>query len=161
MKSSIATHSGNSIHQALESLCSRGIDKGFDLYPPLQNTPGDNRLYADFVLAVHTTFRHDPIMKIDNKGFTIFEQGEAPCLTRDGQHFRRFAAKVSGRSCGFVEFYIDAVYSIAVEHFGTERVHTGLMVVTPQLQHILGQKCRMRGRRSMLTSARSTSARLL
>lgn len=100
-----------------------GADEGFDVYPPLLNTPGDNELYRRFKAAVRKRFNRDPVMKIDDKGDTVFQQGEHPTLTKDGFKFRRFSAKITGSHCENVRYYLTEVRAIAVSYFGQNRVH--------------------------------------
>lgn len=100
-----------------------GIYAGFDLHPPLQDTVGDNMLYADFLAVVHHTFKDDPVMTINERGDTVFRQGEEIVLEKEGFRFRRFSAKISGRACKHAEYYLADVRMIAVRCFGEERVH--------------------------------------
>lgn len=100
-----------------------GADDGFDLFPPLHNTSGDNHLCAEFLTAVHKRFKHDPVLHIDEKRNTLFQQGEHPTLTRDGCHFRRFSAKITGSYAQNVEYYLSEARNIAISFFETARVY--------------------------------------
>lgn len=99
-----------------------GIDRGFDIYPPLEDKERDNEKWSYFLNAVATLYEdeEDRNMTFDKKGNIVFTVGEHPTLMRKGYYFRRFSSKVSGR-CGEAEDYIFQVMKIAKQHFG-ERV---------------------------------------
>ncbi|KIK60814.1 hypothetical protein GYMLUDRAFT_85231 [Collybiopsis luxurians FD-317 M1] len=97
-----------------------GIDMGFDLFPPLQDTDSDNKDWADFLSHViaHYEKEKDGNMTINADGDVVFTQSEHPTLLRKGYRFRRFSSKISGRLAGDVEKYLEEVRGFAEDHFG-------------------------------------------
>ncbi|KAJ7123996.1 hypothetical protein C8R43DRAFT_1031521 [Mycena crocata] len=101
-----------------------GIDRGFDLFPPLENTENDNVKWAAFLEHVtsHYEKEGDPNFTVNDARNIVFTQGERPTLKRKGYQFRRFSAKISGRNAGNVEDYLSAVKKMATLYFG-DRIH--------------------------------------
>ncbi|KAJ6498868.1 hypothetical protein C8R45DRAFT_96817 [Mycena sanguinolenta] len=99
-----------------------GVDKGFDLYPPLKNTAQDNEMWAAFLKYVtsHYEGKGDPNFTTNAAGDIVFTQGEHPTLKRKGYQFRRFSSKLT--SAGNVGEYLDDVKRMARAWFG-DRVH--------------------------------------
>ncbi|KAJ7720855.1 hypothetical protein DFH07DRAFT_304214 [Mycena maculata] len=97
-----------------------GVDRGFDLYPPLENTDADNEKWARFLDAVITHYEgeNDPNLTFDSSRNIVFTQGEHPALQRKGHRFRRFSSKVTGSHAGNVEEYLATVQKIAKRYFG-------------------------------------------
>lgn len=97
-----------------------GIDRGFDMYPPLEDNHLNNQKWMFFLndVIVHYEAEGDHIIRLDKKRNVVFAIGEHPTLTRRGHQFRRFGAKVSG-DVGFeVEAYILHVQRMAQRYFG-------------------------------------------
>ncbi|KAJ7863166.1 hypothetical protein B0H13DRAFT_1095649 [Mycena leptocephala] len=101
-----------------------GVDRGFDLYPPLQNTDADNEKWARFLADViaHYKKENDSNLTVDASGSVIFNQGEHPKLNSKGYQFRRFSSKITGSHAGDVRYYLSTVEAIAKLYFG-DRVH--------------------------------------
>ncbi|KAF8188557.1 hypothetical protein K438DRAFT_1972258 [Mycena galopus ATCC 62051] len=97
-----------------------GVDKGFDLYPPLENTDADNQKWAAFLAEVTSYYekRNDPNLTIDKLGDIVITQGERPRLRHKGYQFRRFSSKYTGSHAENVTAYLDTVEGIAKRHFG-------------------------------------------
>ncbi len=97
-----------------------GIDRGFDLNPPLEKKADDMELWASFLNAVQKHYEEegDTTMKIDEQGNIVFEVGEHPTLLCQCHRFRRFSAKISGSHYGNVEKYLIEVEKIAKDYFG-------------------------------------------
>lgn len=101
-----------------------GIDRGFDLHPPLERNADDMELWASFLNAVQTHYEEegDTRMKFDKQRNIVFQVGEHPTLLRQCHQFRRFSAKISGSLCGNVEKYLIEVERIARRYFGSRVV---------------------------------------
>jgi hypothetical protein len=97
-----------------------GIDRGFDIWPPLEKEGNDMERWASFLDVVQKRYEieGDTTMKIDKQGNIVFEVGERPRLLRQCYRFRRFSAKVSGSHQGNVEKYLVEVERIARNYFG-------------------------------------------
>lgn len=110
-------------HQSNRFTCM-GIDRGFDLHPPLEKKADDMELWASFLNAVqkHYEEKGDTVMRIDEQGNIVFKVGEHPTLLRQCHRFRRFSAKISGSLCGNVEKYLIEVERIAKKYFGSRVV---------------------------------------
>ncbi|KIK60829.1 hypothetical protein GYMLUDRAFT_596571 [Collybiopsis luxurians FD-317 M1] len=95
-----------------------GVDMGFDLFPPLQNTDSDNEDWADFLSHViaHYKKEKDGDMTINADGDVVISQGEHPALLRKGYCFLRFSSKLT--HSGNVLKYLREVRGFAEEHFG-------------------------------------------
>ncbi|EJT97685.1 hypothetical protein DACRYDRAFT_119346 [Dacryopinax primogenitus] len=110
-----------------------GVDRGFDLYPPLEDSEPDMSRWANFLEAVIRYYRGDENFTINKNNDLVFKQGEGPTLMREAHRFRRFSSKVSGSHAGNVETYLKEVARIAKRYFG-ERIKSwyelddGLMV---------------------------------
>ena len=96
-----------------------GIDIGFDLFPPLEDTEHDQFIWSLFIAHVEMTYLNDSVV-VSMANRVEFEVGEHPTLLYTGHRFRRFSSKISGRSQA--EPYIRQVLAIARFHFG-RRVH--------------------------------------
>lgn len=99
-----------------------GINKGFDLFPPLGTSKRDQLAYQRFLEEVKRVYRHDSKVGVrafpgSGAQYLSFDVGEEPSLPCDYTVFRRFSSKISGL-CADAEKYIDKVASIAQRHFG-------------------------------------------
>ncbi|KAE9367179.1 hypothetical protein N431DRAFT_307971, partial [Stipitochalara longipes BDJ] len=102
-----------------------GVDCGFDIYPPLERTEANQKLYELFLYEVLGTYGlrdgddAEPgdggsVVRVNAESEEVyidFEVGEHPHLPRRCEHLLRFSSKVSDTS--LAESYIRGVYKIA------------------------------------------------
>ncbi|KAI5123089.1 hypothetical protein M0805_001445 [Coniferiporia weirii] len=101
-----------------------GVDIGFDIFPPFEDTDEDNKAWAAFLADVVVTFAHDPNLVDDTaKSYIYFNIGECPRLERDASCFLRFSSKMTSRDGDAVISCIRDVRAIARRHFGSDCVH--------------------------------------
>jgi len=96
-----------------------GVDEGFDLFPPLEDTEENKQNWARFLQEVLTKYEGDPNISIDDKGDVVCTLGEHPALTRELHRFRRFSSKLCR---GNVSTYLWEVAVVAEKHFGSRIV---------------------------------------
>ncbi|KAJ7612974.1 hypothetical protein B0H17DRAFT_1151053 [Mycena rosella] len=86
-----------------------GIDKGFDLYPPLENTDVDSQKCAAFLAEVTSYYeeRKDPNSTINNSRDIVITQGEHPTLRHKVYQSRRFSSKYTGSHAENVTNYLE------------------------------------------------------
>ncbi|KAF2668075.1 SET domain-containing protein [Microthyrium microscopicum] len=94
-----------------------GVDKGFDMVPPLSKGATDRENWRRFIDLIKEQYKHDKIVKV-KENYIIFEVGERPRLPFEGHKFLRFSANVSGSQCGNVEKYLADITILAEVRFG-------------------------------------------
>ncbi len=90
-----------------------GIDKGFDVEPPLEEK--DQEQFSKFINEVIERFSNDLFVRVFHDHI-IFLKGENPIIPFDYKKFQRFESKISG-GCYEIEFYIDKVSLIFQKYF--------------------------------------------
>lgn len=95
-----------------------GASVGFDLSPPLEDTPRDNALWTVLLVYVKCFYQDDPNFVI-NPTYLEFTVGEHPSLPLAGYKFRRFASKVTGPTASRdgTREYLDTVQALAEKIF--------------------------------------------
>jgi hypothetical protein len=95
-----------------------GRDRGFDLYPPIDNeSKEDVKKWNSFIEEVKTTFKEDKKVTL-SETHILFDEGEGPKLPFDGSRFRRFNSKIDSffspiaqkinKVCGIASMYFDS-----------------------------------------------------
>lgn len=98
-----------------------GLEAGFDLSPPLENTEADNKRWNAFLSEIRRACVYHRFRMKEHARGIWFHVGECPFLPNRGYLFRRFSSEVSRDN--IADDVIFWVLKIAERHFGVQRIH--------------------------------------
>ena len=95
-----------------------GIDAGFDMVPRLSKGAVDKENWLLFIHVVKDRYQYDDLVEIKSN-YIEFNVGEHPRLPFEGHKLLRFSSKISGSHAREAKKYIDAVFRLAKDSFGS------------------------------------------